>query len=118
MADVLLTVSGVIAPDAAARAAAGQTPRRDYLELARACDADLIDYSLARRQTGAPGRLLERVGGPDLTLAWACFRQRGRYRLIFTDGEQIGIPLATMMKFLGRRGALHVMIGHILSVGK
>jgi glycosyltransferase involved in cell wall biosynthesis len=118
MAEVLLTVSGVVAPGAEAKVAAGQTPRRDYFELARACGADLLDYAGARRQEGRFGKLLERIGGPDLLLAWACFRQRGRRRLILTDGEQIGIPLATLLKFLGRRGARHAMIVHILSVGK
>jgi glycosyltransferase involved in cell wall biosynthesis len=118
MADVLLSVSGIIATDAEAKAASGQTPRRDYLELAGGLGADMIDYAAARRTTGALGRVLERIGGPDLTLAWACFKRRAHYRVILTDGEQVGIPLATMLKFLGRRNARHVMIVHILSVGK
>jgi glycosyltransferase involved in cell wall biosynthesis len=118
MADVLLTVSGVIAPDAEARAAAGETPRRDYLELARALPADLVDYSRVRVQASPWARLVEALAGPNAALAWYCFRRRAQYRVLFTDGEQVGIPLALLLKLFGRRGARHVMIVHILSVGK
>jgi glycosyltransferase involved in cell wall biosynthesis len=119
MANVLLTVSGVIPPDIEAQIAAGQRPRADYLELARALDADWIDYTRAR-ETGWGTRLVETFAGSNSALAWACFRQRHRYRLIFTDGEQVGIPLALLLKFLGRglRDTRHVMIVHIVSVGK
>jgi glycosyltransferase involved in cell wall biosynthesis len=120
MASVLLTVSGVVAPDVAEQVARGTRPRADYHELANAFDADLIDYAEAQRSAGWFGRLLGRAGGPDLTLAWACFKRRGRYRAIFTDGEQIGVPLAWLNKFFGA-GALgprHLMIVHILSVKK
>ena len=119
MADILLTVSGIIPPGIEAQIAAGQRPRADYLELARALDADLIDHACAR-ETGGLTRLVERLVGPNGALAWACFRRRGRYRLIFTDGEQVGIPLALLLKLLGRgpRNTRHVMIVHILSVGK
>lgn len=119
MREVLLTVSGSIVPDAAEQAARGLRPRADYLELARSFDADLIDYTGARRIAGRIGAVLERVGGPDLLLAWACFQRRNDYRVIFTDGEQIGIPLALLLKLfgLGRR-ARHLMIVHILSVKK
>jgi glycosyltransferase involved in cell wall biosynthesis len=53
-------------------------------------------------------------------LAWVCFRRRGNYRAIFTDGEQIGVPLAWFSKFLGAGapGPRHLMIVHILSVKK
>jgi glycosyltransferase involved in cell wall biosynthesis len=120
MARVLLTVSGVIAAETTDLVARGMRPRVDYLELARACDADLIDYAAARAQAGGLGRQLERVGGPDLLLAWACFQRRHQYEAIFTDGEQIGIPLAWMLKYLapGTRRPQHVMITHIISVMK
>jgi len=119
MADVLLTVSGVIDPARREQAARGERPRADYFELAGAFGADLLDYAAARRETGRVGRGLEKLSGPDLTLAWACFRRRGRYRAIFTDGEQVGIPLAWLMKFIGgRRRPRHLMIVHILSVRK
>jgi len=119
MADVLLTVSGVIDPARPGQVAAGERPRADYLEMARAWGADLLDYAAARQETGRLGRWLEKAGGPDLMLAWACFRRRSRYRVIFTDGEQVGVPLAWLLKFLGGgRRPRHLMIVHVLSVRK
>ena len=118
MAEVLLTVSGTIVPDLEAQIARGQRPRADYWELARRFDADLLDYPRARHLTGRTGHWLERLGGPNLMLAWACFQQQRNYRVIVTDGEQIGLPLALLSKALGRKRAKHLMITHILSVGK
>ena len=119
MNQVLLTVSGAIDPNLVAEVSAGRRPVPDYLAMAQAFGADLLDYTRARQSAGSIGRLLERIGGPNLVLAWACFSQRRRYRVVFTDGEQVGIPLAFLLKFFrwGPR-ARHLMIGHILSVGK
>ena len=116
---VLLTISGTIPADLRARIASGERPRADYLELAAGFGADLLDYARARKVAGPVGRLLERLGGPDLVLAWACFVVRGRYQAIFTDGEQVGLPLAALLKFLspGRRPR-HLMIVHVISVAK
>lgn len=118
MADVLLTVSGTIAPDLAAQIADGRRPQADYLALAHTLGADLIDYTRARRLTGWMGKLLERIGGANLMVAWACFCQRKIYRAILTDGEQIGLPFALLCKLTGYNRIRHVMIAHILSVGK
>jgi glycosyltransferase involved in cell wall biosynthesis len=38
--------------------------------------------------------------------------------MIMTDGEQVGIPLAALMRCFGRRSARHMMITHVLSVPK
>ncbi len=119
MHDVLLTVSGHIDPDIEAQIAGGKHPETDYVAMARVFQADLLDYSTARRQAGWFGKLLEKIGGANLLLAWICYRLRGRYRVLFTDGEQIGIPLALLLKFAGRgRRPRHLMIAHILSVPK
>jgi glycosyltransferase involved in cell wall biosynthesis len=119
MNQVLLTVSGSIPADLAEQVAAGRRPRADYVEMARSFGADLLDYPAARAAAGAFGRLLERLGGPDLMLAWACFGLRKRYTAIVTDGEQIGLPLAAMLKLLGfGRRPRHLMIVHIISVPK
>lgn len=119
MADVLVTVSGVIASNIHEQIAEGKRPRADYLELARVLKADLLDYPAARRVTGRFGALLERLAGADIMLAWACFRLRKTYSTIFTDGEQVGIPFALLSKVIGaRQRAHHIMIVHILSVKK
>ncbi len=118
MPHTLLTVSGVIDPAIHAKIARGERPRADYLEMAHAFDADVLDYAGARATSGAFGALLEKIGGRNVLLAWACWTRRKKYRVIFTDGEQVGIPLAALLKFLGRGGARHLMIVHILNVGK
>jgi len=120
MIQTLLTVSGTIPSDLQERIAAGQRPRADYLELAQALPAVVLDYSQMRSGSGLATRIIERLAGANAALAWECFRRRNKFRVIFTDGEQVGILLALLLKWFGR-GRLrtrHVMIVHILSVGK
>ena len=55
--------------------------------------------STTPRRAGRPaavGRLLGRVAGANALLAWACFRRRKQYRVVFTDGEQVGLPYAAL----------------------
>jgi len=118
ISQTLITVSTVIDPDLAGQIAEQLRPRVDYLEMARAFNADLIDYAKARQLTGWFGRFLELIGGPNLTLAWATYQQRNQYKVIFTDGEHVGIPLAWFCKLGGNQAARHLMITHILSVYK
>jgi glycosyltransferase involved in cell wall biosynthesis len=119
MNDVLLTVSGEIPEDIEAMIARGERPIADYVAMARSFHADLMDYKKARLLGGWFGKVLEMLGGCNLLLAWVCFTIRGQYRVLFTDGEQIGIPLAFFLKFLsGRQRPRHLMIAHILSVKK
>jgi glycosyltransferase involved in cell wall biosynthesis len=118
---VLLTVSGVIPATLSHEIDAGARPRADYRELAAALGADHVEYSAARRRAGAAGRVSERLVGPQLLLAWACFRDRNRYDVIVTDGEQIGLPFAILLWFAalgGGRRPRHDMIVHRLSVPK
>lgn len=114
----LITVSTVIDDEIETQISQQVRPRADYIEMARTFHADLIDYAEARRIGGRFGQLLEKFGGPNLVLAWASFLQRNNYDLIFTDGEQIGIPLAWFYRICCAQGAHHVMITHILSVYK
>lgn len=116
MNEVLLTVSGEIAPDIETQIAQGQRPLADYVAMGEAFGADLLDYNAARRKSGRFGALLEHLGGPNLLLAWACYLERRRYKVIFTDGEQVGLPLAFLLKFLSKGvRPRHLMIAHILS---
>ena len=115
----LLTVSGTIAGDVHEEIAAGRRPRADYLQFAAAANADLLDYADAHRLGGRVGRLVQRVGGNNALLAYVCWRRRGRYDAIVTDGEQVGLPYAVLCWFTGRRSRpVHLMIVHILSVPK
>jgi glycosyltransferase involved in cell wall biosynthesis len=117
--DVLVTVSGTIDPLVEIQIANGERPLADYIALERAFGADLLDYPKARQLGGSAGRLFDKAGGPNLALAWACYVLRRRYRVIFTDGEQVGLPLAGLLKIggFGPRPR-HLMIAHILSVRK
>ena len=115
-APTLLTVSGTIPDDLRAQIAAGRRPRTDYVEMADAFDAELLDRSGASGAAGPLAPLLARLGA-NLPLAWACFRGRKAHRVVFTDGEQVGIPYAAMTRLVRRRPR-HVMIGHVLSPRK
>ncbi|HNB53763.1 MAG TPA: glycosyltransferase family 4 protein [Anaerolineales bacterium] len=119
MNPVLLTVSGLIPSDLETQIAQGKRPLTDYIALARAFEADLLDYDRARTVGGWVGQLLEKTLGRDFMLGWACFVSRKKYQVIFTDGEQVGIPLAFFSKYLGwGKRPKHLMIVHILSVKK
>jgi glycosyltransferase involved in cell wall biosynthesis len=121
MADVLLTVSGRLAgPDVIDRITSGASRRIDYLEMAPAFGADLIDFPTAAAG-GLISRLLARAGQKELSLAWECFRRRGRYRVIFTDGEQIALPLAALLKYLAffeRERPRVLMLAHDITTPK
>jgi glycosyltransferase involved in cell wall biosynthesis len=114
---VLLTVSGVIPSDLGESIEKGRRPRSDYLEMAKAFDAEVIDRPGALRALGSFGVLLERFAGPNVTLALACLVRRNRHRVVFTDGEQVGLPYAALCWFTRKRPR-HVMIGHRLSARK
>ena len=114
---VLLTVSGTIPPELGDAIAAGRRPRADYREMAAAFDAEILDHAGARRESGRIGAVIERLAGANAVLAWACFRRRKHQRVVFTDGEQVGLPYAALT-WLARRRPRHVMIGHLLSPRK
>src|SRR5277367_1362108 len=115
---VVLTVSGVIAADIREQIANGKRPRADYLELALSFNADLLDYPAARKIAGRTGAVLEKLGGPNLVLAYACWKVRKSCQAIITDGEQVGLPLAALLKFTPGLRPYHMMIVHVISEPK
>jgi glycosyltransferase involved in cell wall biosynthesis len=117
-ARTLLVISAEPGVSLRAEIAAGGEPRRDYFELQRALNADLLTPVLVR---GTPfGRLLAHYGGRALALAWAAFRRRHDYDVIYTDAESVGLPFALLLKLRGARGGRprHVMLTHYLSSGR
>jgi glycosyltransferase involved in cell wall biosynthesis len=115
----LLTVSGVIAPDTRERIVRRERPRADYFEISHVLHADLLDHAEAREFGGVVARLLGRVAGSNVMLAWTCWRKSSGYRVVITDGEQIGLPYALFAK-LSRHSRLprHHMIVHTMSPWK
>jgi glycosyltransferase involved in cell wall biosynthesis len=116
-ARVLLTVSGTVPADLDEQVATRARPRADYVEVARALDALLLDRPAAAHAAGRLGRLIRRVAGDDVVLAWVCFRRRAEYDVVVTDGEQVGMPLAVLLLPFARRPR-HAMVVHILSPRK
>lgn len=118
MADprVLLTVSGSIPEGLDDEVAAGRRPRPDYGVLAAQLKAEIVDVSIARRRHGRLGSLLQRIGGPGLLLAWYAVRERRRFDVLVTDGEQVGIPYALLSRLFGSGGLRHAMIVHVITV--
>jgi len=116
--EILLTVSGTIPESIASDVAQQRRPRADYLELSRRLKADLLDYAKARSLTGAAGGWLETIAGSNVMLAYGCWLVRDRYRAIITDGEQVGLPLASLLKFSRGRRPRHIMITHVISAAK
>src|SRR5215471_9908861 len=115
---VVLTVSGVVAADIREQIASGKRPRADYLELAQSFNADLLDYAAARTIAGRTGAVLEKLGGPNLVLAYACWKVRKSCQAIVTDGEQVGLPLAALFKLTPGTRPRHLMIVHVISEPK
>jgi glycosyltransferase involved in cell wall biosynthesis len=116
-ARVLLTVSGVVPDDVSEQVRRGERPLPDYVAMAAEFGAHILDYQLAEKSGGWLGRLLGRVAGRNALLAWTVFRLRRHYDVLFSDGEQVGIPLALLLKLAHPRGPRprHLMIAHILS---
>lgn len=101
-----------------AEAASGPPyPRVDFLELAAALEAEVVSFSEAARSKSRLVRLVFRRISRPLALALHGFRGHRRARLFFTGAENIGLPLALLLK-LHRAPAAQVMIGHLLSEPK
>jgi glycosyltransferase involved in cell wall biosynthesis len=100
--------------DAAAHeaVAAGRWPRKDFLELARALDADVLDLDTLDRN--GIRRTVARLTGVAVAQGALAFARRGSYDSIFCDGEHIGLPLAALLARTRNRPR-HVSLGHLLS---
>jgi glycosyltransferase involved in cell wall biosynthesis len=98
-----------------AKIRAGAEPRLDVFQLAEALGADIMDFQEVDRSRHPAVRLAVRSGsfGRSAALALLGFRERSRYDAFFTSGEDIGLPLAALLKASGARSS-HTMIAHTL----
>lgn len=97
--------------------ASGREPRLDVFELAEAMQADVYDYLAVDDSPSPVVRAVRRAFGASAALAYIGFSKRSQYEAILTSGEDIGIPLALLLK-AGRSACSHTMIAHTLAPAK
>lgn len=112
MSRVLLVIPSVLKRGLEPEVAADRHPTMDYCALAetlrsRGARVEMLDYA------GVDGMQLP----PDLALAWRAFQRRDEFDAVFTNGENVSLPLAVLLKGAAHRPR-HVTIGHRLSSGK
>ncbi len=117
----LLLIPSIEKQNIAEDVAADRHPIMDYHALQAALSegggqADLLDYAAVDADRAPLVRLARRFGGRDAALAVMGFLRRRQYDALFTNGENVGIPLALLLAGPGR--PRHVSIGHRLSAGK
>jgi len=119
----LLLIPSVVKTGIETEVAAGDHPTMDYHALAAAlrheqgATTEILDYASIYRETSPLVRLARRFLGRDAALALLAFQRRGEFSVMFSNGENVGIPLALLLGLLPRRVG-HVTIGHRLSTGK
>ncbi len=92
--------------------AADREPRLDMFELASVLNADLVDFTTVEREFPLVARA-QGVMARSLGAALAGYRRRNRYDAILTSGEDIGLPLAALLR-TSRARCSHTMIAHTL----
>ncbi|HWE62901.1 MAG TPA: glycosyltransferase family 4 protein, partial [Chloroflexota bacterium] len=109
---VLQLINATLDPRIEREIAADRQPRKDYLELQRALQADVIDLGALERRFWT--RLVRRCAGTAIAqalLALTCCRQ---YDVVFVDRESAGFALAALLRLRRHRPRV-TMIGHMLS---
>jgi glycosyltransferase involved in cell wall biosynthesis len=96
--------------------AANQHPQMDYYALQSELGADLADYAVLDAERHPLVRSACKLG-KDVGLAMLGFLRRSRYDVIYSNGENVSIPLAAFFQWVRKR-PVHVLIGHHLSPKK
>src|SRR4051812_17011131 len=76
----------------------GREPRLDVFELCSKLGADFIDFKDAERSRVPQIRALRRTLGPSAAVAYLGWQMSDRYDALFTTGEDIGLPLAALLR--------------------
>jgi glycosyltransferase involved in cell wall biosynthesis len=85
------------------QAAAGERARTDYVELARALNADVMDMQYMTEQASPVARLVCRRAGLVLGQVAEGYLRRARYAHIVARADRLGLPLALLYKATGAR---------------
>lgn len=84
-------------------ARSGERPRKDYVELARLVDGEVIDTSYLAEHATMAARLAARVLGAPAAQVLEAFLCRRRYRHIVAWADRLGLPLALLFKLTRSR---------------
>lgn len=87
----------------------GRIPRIEYVELARALDATILDYNDVDRSTHPAVRAARRLGR-QWGLAMLGTLHRKEYDQFYVTGEDVGMPLAMMFHAVRTYGRATVVI--------
>ncbi len=87
-----------------------EEPRKEFIEIARATAADLLSYTSGATARGAWFRKLF-ASRPNWGAAVHTALVAGRYDALYVTGEDIGLPLALLLRLRGWRGRL-VCLAH------
>jgi len=101
----------------ARQAAAGTRPRKDYVEVARALDADILDPWYMTERASPVGRALANRAGVLIGELYEAFSARNRFSSICAWADRAGLPLALMYKLARSRDDL-ALVSVYLSSGK
>jgi glycosyltransferase involved in cell wall biosynthesis len=97
--------------------AEGREPRLDVFEIAERLGADVIDYLDVDASRSPTIRGATRALGPSAALACLGYARRHDYDAMLTTGEDIGLPLAALLRTSSARCS-HTMIAHTLFPAK
>jgi glycosyltransferase involved in cell wall biosynthesis len=113
---VLLLIPSYAKRGIEADVAANVHPTMDYFALQSRLQADIADYASMEADRHPLVKAARRIGR-DAALGMHGFLRARDYDVIFSNGENVGIPLALLFA-LRRARPRHLLIGHRLSPGK
>lgn len=85
------------------QAEAGERPRTDYVELARALDADVMDMQYMTERASPLARTVARRVGMVSGQLLETFLRRNRYEHIVARADRLGLPMGLLFKLTGGR---------------
>ena len=90
------------------QAAMGERPRTDYVELATALGADVMDMEYLEQRATRPARVLARWVGTPTAQVVEAFLRRGAWDGVVARADRLGLPLALLHKLARSSG--HVVL--------
>lgn len=109
----LILAAGRFGDETRRAIADGREPRLDVFELAKKLNADVLDFLDVEKSSNPIVKGVARALGPSAGVAQLGFMGRSHYDAVLTTGEDIGLPLALLLKGTSAKLS-HTMIAHTL----